>query len=157
IRTSAVREDIIAALDDWARHERDPRRRQRLLQVANRADEPDPWRQAVRQAVPQRDGRRLRQLVRGAGAGQATPGVVLLFTLSFPQESVEPIALLRRMQLERPSDFWVNLALGERLYNQKKHQEAAECFLVAVALRPDKSLAHAALGMALRARGQEDE
>src|SRR5262249_22242158 len=79
VHSSPVREDIVAALDDWAvREETNPRRRQRLLGLANRADEPDPWRQAVRRAVARGERGRLRRLARRAGGGKPTPGVVLL-------------------------------------------------------------------------------
>src|SRR5262249_52770427 len=149
IRGSAVREDIVAALDDWARMETAQGRKQRLLELANRADEPDPWRQAVRQAVARRDRGRLRELVRSTRQGKPTPGVVLLLAGRFPQESREPTALLRRMQLGRPRDFWVHFDLGNRLSEQKKYQEAAECCLVAVALRPNSAPAHNNLGNAL--------
>jgi tetratricopeptide (TPR) repeat protein/tRNA A-37 threonylcarbamoyl transferase component Bud32 len=157
IRASAVREDIIAALDDWAKAETDPQKKQRLLRLANRADEPDPWRQAVRQAVAQRDERRLQQLVLGTGEGKPTPGVALLLARTFRKDNVEATALLRRMQLDRPRDFWISLTLGERLYNQGKLQEAAECFLVAVALRPRTGVAHNNLGVVLKDKGKLDE
>jgi serine/threonine-protein kinase len=157
IRGSVVRESIIAALDNWARAETDRHRWQRLLQVANRADEQDAWRQAVRQALASRNEKRLWQLVRGTGEGKPTPGVVLLLAGVFGPQSEEATALLRRMQLERPRDFWVNYTLGYRLFNQDKHQEAAECFLLGVALRPDSAVAHYNLGTALKATGKLDE
>jgi tetratricopeptide (TPR) repeat protein len=157
IQASGVREDIVAALDDWARAETDPQKTQRLLRLANLADEPDPWRQAVRQALLQRDVRRLRQLVRGTGEGKPTPRVLLLLAEQFPLKSNEPTALLRRMQLEQPRDFWVSFTLGNRLHEQKKHQEAAECYLVAVALRPDSAPALSNLGYTLRDKGKVEE
>jgi serine/threonine-protein kinase len=157
IKASAVRDDLVAALDDWARAETDPQKKQRLLGLANRADESDPWRQAVRLAVARRDGKRLRQLVRATGEGRPVPGVVLLLADIVEQESEEPTALLRRMQLERPRDFWVSFDLGNRLQEHKKYQDAAECFLVAVALRPDSAPAHGNLGLALQDMGKADE
>jgi serine/threonine-protein kinase len=157
IRVSAVRESIVAALDDWARAETDRPRKQRLLRLANRADEPGPWRQAVRQALAQRDEKRLRQLVSATGEDKPTPGVVLLLANAFALTSEEPTAMLRRMQLEQPRDFWVSFALGHRLGQQKKHQEAAECFRVTVALRPDIAVTHYGLGLALYGKKKVDE
>jgi serine/threonine-protein kinase len=139
IRGSTVRESIVAALDDWAQAETDRPRKQRLLRLANSVDEADPWRQAVRQALTRRDGQRLRQLEAGTGQGKPTPGVVLLLAGAFRLDSEEPTRLLRQMQRERPGDFWVNFTLGHRLYEQKKHQEAAGCYLVALALRPNSA------------------
>src|SRR5262249_17414020 len=51
IRSSAVRQDIVAALDDWAYREQDRGRRLRVLLVAEAADQPEPWRRQVRAAV----------------------------------------------------------------------------------------------------------
>jgi tetratricopeptide (TPR) repeat protein len=157
IRVSAVREDLVAALDDWARHETAPQNIQWLLRLANRADEPDAWRQAVRQAVLRRDRKRLHQLASNTVKGMPTPGAVLLLAARFSWESPEPIELLQRMQLERPRDFWVSFTLGYRLHAQKKYQEAAECSLVAVALRPDSSAAQNNLGSALYGKGKMDD
>src|SRR5262249_26050063 len=89
IRASAGRENLVAALDDWAARESNPPGRQRLLRLANRSDESDPWRQAVRQALAQGDRRRLGQLVKGTGQGRLTPGVVLLLAQAFPDKSPE--------------------------------------------------------------------
>jgi tetratricopeptide (TPR) repeat protein len=156
IRTSAVRDNIVAALDDWARVEINPRR-ERLLRLANAADTPDPWRRAVRLALIHRDGKRLAQLPGQTDTGQPTPGVVLLLARAFPRQSAVATRLLRRMQLQQPRAFWVNFALGTRLTEQKKHQEAAECYLVAVALRPDNYAAQHNLGYSLNSLGKTEE
>jgi tetratricopeptide (TPR) repeat protein len=157
IWTSAVRDSIIAALDDWARVEIDRQRKLRLLMLANRADEPDQWRQAVRQALVSKDEKRIRQLVGETKNGKPTPGIVLLLASFFRKESEAPTVLLRRVQLERPGDFWINFTLGSRLSAQEKHQEAAECCRVAVAVRPDSAPAHNNFGNALAAKGQVDD
>jgi serine/threonine-protein kinase len=157
IRASTVRHNIVAALDDWALEETDQKRFQRLLGLANRADEPDPWRQAVRLAVAQRNQQRQRHLVRVIGEGKPTPDVVRLLARALGRKSEEATALLRRMQLERPRDFWVSFALGNRLDRQNKHQKAAECYLVAVVLRPNSGAAHYNLGHALHDNGQVDD
>jgi hypothetical protein len=62
IRSSGPRQSVIAVLDDWARVETDPRRRPRLLQLASRADEDDPWRHSVRLTLMQWDVKELRRL-----------------------------------------------------------------------------------------------
>jgi serine/threonine protein kinase/Flp pilus assembly protein TadD len=157
IRESVLRHTIVAALDDWARAESNPQMKQRLLRVANSADEPDGWRQAVRKAVSQLNRERLHQLARGAEQGKLTPSLVLLLALALGNKDEEATALLRRMQRAKAHDFWVNFSLGSFLYAQEKFQEAAECDLVAVALRPDSVAAHHNLGNALKVRGKVDE
>src|SRR5262249_37196505 len=76
IRTSAVRVNIVAALDDWALAESDDPTIGRLLRLANRADDPDPWRQGVREALARKDDARLIQLAKEAERGKPTPGVM---------------------------------------------------------------------------------
>src|SRR5262249_35088813 len=157
IQASTVRQDIVAALDETALAEPDSRRGQRLLRLANAADEADVWRQAVRAALARRDDRRLRQLVRQTGQGKPTPALVRLLAAQFPPPSDEATALLRRMQMEQPRDFWVTFDLGFCLSGEKKHEEAAECYLVAVALRPDSCVARYNRGIALAGKGKHDE
>jgi serine/threonine-protein kinase len=157
IRASAVRGSIIAVLDDWARQEIDQQRKLRLLKLANSADEPDPWRQAVRQAVMRKDEKAAHQLLGGSRNGKPTPGVVVLLATLFREESEVPTVLLRRMQLDRPGDFWVNFDLGNRLAAQKRYQEAADCFLVALGLRSDSVPTYVNLGSFLMAIGKVDE
>jgi tetratricopeptide (TPR) repeat protein/tRNA A-37 threonylcarbamoyl transferase component Bud32 len=157
IQSSAVRESIVAALEDWAWAESDARKKQRLLQVANSADEPDKWRQTVREAVARGNRERLRQLAREVEADELNPSVVVLLALALGYEDKEATALLRRMQRAQAHDFWVNFHLGISLHKQKKDQEAAECFLLTVALRPDSAPAYTHLGLALRDQGKLDE
>jgi serine/threonine-protein kinase len=54
IRDSAVCEQLVAALDDWAYLQSDPQQRAWLLEVARRAD-PDPWRDRFRDRIVWRD------------------------------------------------------------------------------------------------------
>jgi tetratricopeptide (TPR) repeat protein/tRNA A-37 threonylcarbamoyl transferase component Bud32 len=157
IRASEVRDSIVAALDDWARAESNRPRMQRLAALANRADEPDPWRQAVRQALVLLDGKRLLGLLDEAQRGKPTPGVVLLLAQVLGSKKAKVTPLLRQLQRERPRDFWVHFTLGSCLQEEEKHQEAANCFLVAVVLRPDCAGAHSNLGRALQETGKLDE
>jgi eukaryotic-like serine/threonine-protein kinase len=148
MRGRAVRERIVAALDDWAPQEADVARRQRLLGLANSVDEPDPWRQGARRAVAARDGAAVRRLVGSVGGGRPTPGVVLLLALELPRESEEATRLLRQARLQQPGDFWLSFALGNFHSKQRDYQQAAECYLLAAALRPDSSAVHNNLGIA---------
>jgi serine/threonine-protein kinase len=158
VRASIVRESIVTALDNWAAWEIDPHRQKRLLRLANSADEPDPWRHAIRQALMTgRNEKALRQLAGETEKGRPTPSVVLLLASGLSKESQEPVALLRRMQLERPRDFWISYELGSGLYVQKEYREAARCWLLAVALRPDSAAAHINLGVALHKQGKMDD
>jgi serine/threonine-protein kinase len=157
IRASAVRQSIVTALDFWAQAENNLRRRERLLELGNLADEGDPWRQGVRQAVARGNGKRLLGLLRNTRQGKPTPRVVLLLAAALGEKNEEATALLRQMLQDRPRDFWLNFTLGNHLLEQQKHEEAAKSFLVATVLRPDSAAAHINLGIALKERGQPDE
>jgi serine/threonine protein kinase/tetratricopeptide (TPR) repeat protein len=157
IRASAVRESIVAALDDWAYREVDHSRKQRVLALANHGDLPDRWRHAVREAVALGQRRQLRQFVHASGEGIPTAGVIRLLIGSMKEDKEKSIAILRQMQRARPRDLWISFTLGKYLYQEKKFDEAAACFLTVVALRADCSVAHNNLGLALKSKGQLDE
>ena len=71
---SAVRAEIVAALDDWASITPDPARRAWLLAVARGAD-PDPSRDRLRQPELWEDGARLTRLVQESGPDESVPSV----------------------------------------------------------------------------------
>ncbi len=161
VQVSAVRQSIIEALDDWARRETDRQRKHRLLKLANLAEEggeeSNPWRQEVRQALAREDSKRLLPLMLGTKQGKLTAGVVLLLADALGEKTEEATVLLRQLQREQPRDFWVNFILGNHLREAKRHQEATECYLVAVVLRPDSAPARNNLGLALLSRGKAEE
>jgi tetratricopeptide (TPR) repeat protein/tRNA A-37 threonylcarbamoyl transferase component Bud32 len=157
IRGLAVRHDVVAALDDWARVEIDVRVGRRLLQIANRIDKPDSWRNAVREAVAGGNRKAMLQLVGETPGEKFSASVVHLLADTLGQQNVEATALLRRMQRKHSNDFWTNFNLGHRFSKQEKHSEAAECFLVAVALRPETAVTHYNMGVDLKEAGKVND
>ncbi len=156
IKASAVRANIVAALDDWTSEEGDTQLRGRLLKMANLVDEPDLWRQGVRKALAQGDVRRLPPFLHGTKQGKPTPGVVRLLALAMG-ENQEAMDLLRQMQWERPQDFWFHCTLGNRFLVLRKYTEAVECYRMAAVLRPDIPVAYNNLGAALADKGKVEE
>jgi tetratricopeptide (TPR) repeat protein len=156
IRASAVRDSIVGALDDWASSENNRQSKQRLLELANLADEPDPWRQAVRRAVARGDERALLDLQGETKQGKPTPAVVLLLAIALGPKIDTATGLLREMRQQQPRDYWVLCTLGRCLYN-KHPQEAVECFRAVVVLRPDSAVTQFNLGVTLNASGKGDE
>jgi serine/threonine-protein kinase len=116
IGASPMREGLVAALDEWARAEGwESPNWPRLLRLANLTDKsadlpPDSWRQDVRLALLQKDPERVRQCLLDRREGKPTPAIVLLLASAFSTESAEPTDLLRRMQRERPDDFWISFS-----------------------------------------------
>jgi serine/threonine protein kinase/Tfp pilus assembly protein PilF len=159
VRKSPIRDELVAALDDWALVTADITLRARLLRVARLAD-PDPvWRDRVRDATVWRDRRALETLASDAlGAIGTVSPPQLLTTLGFllKQAGGDPEPLLRVAQHQRPADLWFNFELGHLLRDEKPEEAVGFC-RAALAVRPLSSAVHDNLGNALAAAGRVDE
>jgi serine/threonine-protein kinase len=144
VRSSAVKEHLLGALDDWAYAASAPGRRAWLMEVARRAD-PHPWRDRVRDPGVWQDSTRLAALAARAKVQELSPqtAVALAWKLGAGPGS----NLLRRVQRRYPADFWVNFTLGTLLIDS---EEGTGYLRAAVALRPGASAAHANLGAILQ-------
>ncbi|MBI1913784.1 MAG: tetratricopeptide repeat protein [Planctomycetes bacterium] len=156
VQRSAIREQLVAALDDWALvagFQKDNALQRRLLAVATLAD-PDPWRDKVRdpdawkkpQAVQDLADRLLadkaafRQLSRQM---LALVGQVLIATGGRAE------VWLRQAQVLHPNDFWLSYDLGDTLSKTKPGEAVGYC-RAALAVRRQSSAAWQKLGDALR-------
>src|SRR5262249_2093210 len=128
VRDAAVREALVAALDDWAACAGKPQRRNWLLTMARRAD-PDPWRDRVRDPAVWDDGAALARLAREQAADQSPH---LLAALAKRLPGGEKERLLRRAQERHPEDFWLNFDLGKALQEGKKPGEAVGFYRAAL-------------------------
>jgi serine/threonine-protein kinase len=180
-RPAAVREAMIAALDEWddlagnATYQLTEPHRDWLRAVLAAAEPADGWTKEFRAALAEPDGAKrrtsLEHLATEVDVRQHPPRT--LTRLARRLEGVEPagtgpryatgpaaLALLRRAQRQYPADFWINENLGMGL-NQEKSKpeeltEAVRFLTAAVALRPESPGAHLNLGAALKAKGQVD-
>jgi tetratricopeptide (TPR) repeat protein len=157
LRASAVREDLLAALDDWTslpgvgEHVRN-----RLRAVADAADESD-WRRAFRDAADRRDAARLKALAADPAALKQPPAVLTLAgrALQRMKLSAESVAFLYDPQRWHPSDVWLNHELARILlrHEPSRVMEAVGFFRAAQALRPDSPGVWLNLGTALTEQG----
>jgi serine/threonine-protein kinase len=154
VRDEAVRDAMIAALDDWAACAGKPRRRNWLLDVARRAD-PDPWRDRVRDPVVWDDPAAQARLASEKEEADQSPQ--LLTALATRLRGEEKERLLRRAQERHPEDFWLNFSLGCALQVGKKPGEAIGFYRAALALRPGTYAVYINLGNALQDKGKVDE
>jgi tetratricopeptide (TPR) repeat protein len=156
VRASAVRAEVVAALDDWAGIAGDGPRRVWLLAVVLAAD-PDPRRYRLRQPALWRDKAALARLAREARVAELSPelahglGRVLLVSRG------DAVPLLREAQALHPQDFWLNFTLGLAWSNTKGWDEAIGYYQAALALRPRATIVHNNLGAALYHKGRLDE
>src|SRR5262249_55495490 len=78
IRGSAIREQLVAALDDWALVTRDAALRARLLGLARLADPGWKWRDRFRDPQAWGDRQEMERLARAAPVAELSPPLVTL-------------------------------------------------------------------------------
>jgi serine/threonine-protein kinase len=153
VRGSAVRDEIVAALDDWASITPDAARRAWLLAVARAAD-PDPRRDRVRQPELWADGPRLTRLVRELRVEELSPQLVTALGRALARTGGDAMPFLSAGEAHYPQDFWLNYELGWALRGTPNGEnQALPFFRAALALRPESSLAREAIGATTRGNG----
>jgi serine/threonine-protein kinase len=156
IKGSVVREQVVAALDDWAAATGDPRRRAWLLAVARRA-QPGDWSDAFRAPDVWTKPAALEQLAREADVATLTPQLLAALGEALRRNNVNPIPLLTRAQERHRADFWLNFHLGNALWLAGRPEDATSYYRAAQALRPDTSAVSNALALALKTQRRLDE
>jgi tetratricopeptide (TPR) repeat protein len=156
VRESAVRPEIIGALDDWASITRDPGRREWLLALARKVD-PNPVRDRLRQPELWQDKDRLTRLVREPIGAEVTPQLAKALDRVAYETGGNALPLLTAVQKRFPQDFWLNYEIGAELYQAQQWDESVGYFRAALAVRPKSSAAHNGLGATLQAMGRLDE
>ena len=154
VRASAVRADLVAALDDWAVFEPNPDVRGRVLAVAQRAD-PGPWLDRFRDPAVRADKAKLEQLAREADPGALAPGTVTALAELMRRGKLDPSRLLLAAQSAHPRDFPTTFALCQWYYRKRDPQMIGHC-RTARALRPDNKAVLTNLGHALSNTGDLD-
>jgi tetratricopeptide (TPR) repeat protein len=156
VRQSAVRAEIVAALDDWASMTRDRSRQAWLLAVARGAD-PDPARDRLRQPELWQDGARLTGVAQELRVTELSPQLATALGRVARENGGEAVGLLTAAQARSPQDFWLNFELGFALYQASRLDEALGYYRAALALRPRASAVYNGLGVVLQAIGRVDE
>jgi tetratricopeptide (TPR) repeat protein len=156
IGQSAIRDQLLAALDEWAwlaHKSNHPDLCRRLLELARRAD-PDPWRGQVRNPKLWTDSAAVEKLADAVQSDRAalarlSPQMMQLVAFLLPQAKKEQ--WLRRAQAQYPADFWLNFELAALLeMTRVRAAEAAGFYRVALAIRPNTPGVYNNLGNALR-------
>ena len=161
IRSSALGDKILPALDEWAlaafmlKREAE---QEKLLHIARLAD-PDPaWANRLRDPAAWRDPKKLRILADDAStAFKPLPAHHFGILSTLLADPSEGIRLLREALRRRPNDFWLNWEMGKVYWQDGKFMEAAQSFRIVIALRPDNPFAFSYLGAALIMAGEFDE
>jgi eukaryotic-like serine/threonine-protein kinase len=162
VRTSDIRNVLVAALDHWSSctgTAEGPRRRGWVLDVARRAD-PDPtgWRDRARDPDLWVDQVALAEVIRTAPVAEQSVPLLQALSVQLKPDNKERLAFLKRIQQAHPGDFWANIALGEMLEGREKNPaEAIRYYQAAVSLRPRTAFGYLKLGMALSSTSRLEE
>jgi eukaryotic-like serine/threonine-protein kinase len=160
IRTSDIRNALVAALDNWSScNQENPERNKWILEVARRAD-PDPtgWRDRARDPNLRADQAALAELIRTASVADQSTSLLLRLYNRLRFDSKERLPFLKRIQKAHPADFWANIALAEHLATGEQNPaEAIRYYQASLSIRPRTAYCYFRLGMALSSAGRLEE
>jgi tetratricopeptide (TPR) repeat protein len=154
VSRSAVRQAILAGLDDWAVMATGEKRA-RILDVARKVD-PNPWRDWLRNPVVWDDNKALAKLFREVPVDELTPGLIAAVAGhgAYGGARAEAERLLRAAQTTRPDDFWLNYHLANLLMETRRMTEAEAFLRAALAVRPDSVWANIKLAWVQQDQGK---
>jgi serine/threonine-protein kinase len=166
-RPAAVRDAIVAALDEWDALAGESRlgitepHRDWLRAVLAAAEPDDAWSRQLRTARAMKGTARRRAALEklATSADVAKVPARALTQLARQLAPAPQAALLRRAQAQYPADFWINHNLGMvlRKVTPPEWTDAVRFLTAAAALRPDNPGCLINLGMVLKNNGQLDE
>jgi serine/threonine-protein kinase len=155
VNESALRAELVGALDDWVSICANPTRQAWLLKAARAAD-PDfaQYRPSLPDLPAGSD--ELLRLASDVRATELSPQLTTALARSLRLRRVNAQQLLSEAQARFPNDFWLNFYLGVELHRAKRWHEALAFYQAALAIRPKVSLVHNYLGLVRYELGQID-
>jgi serine/threonine-protein kinase len=164
VRGSAIREQLVAALDDRAVVASMLGNKplvERFLTIARLADPGSPWRVRFRDSSNWQKSEQLQELAATAFTSSPPPTEHQLALLGLLLKSQgdwgQSAHLLGEACRRQPRNFWVHREMGFVLTLLAQNQEAAGYFRVALSLRPDNAAAHEGLAFCLARVGRSDD
>jgi serine/threonine-protein kinase len=159
VRGSAIRDHLLAALDDWwvSRGGKGDRPgAERVWVVADRTAE-DNWRARLRAAAVAKDLGPLKGLTDQAAGQPPAMQAALARALQNRGAAAEAERVLRRGLAARPDDFWLAFLLGGLLFDRQRWGEAEGYYRLALGLRPNSPEVWSHHGMNLWQQRKVDE
>jgi serine/threonine-protein kinase len=155
IRASGLKQEMVAALDDWAVLEPDPAVRNNILAVARTAD-PGAWVDDFRDPSVRVDDSRFATVVETADPHALSPGTITALAELMERRHLDPVRLLQKAAFAHPRDFLIPFFLGQHAAQANQHSDAVAYYRVARAVRPDVPALLINLGRALVGTGDLD-
>ncbi len=155
IEASAVKTDLVAAVDDWALYEEEQVLRDRLQELARRVD-PNPWATRLRNAASQSDKVALEKLAAEADPATTPSATLVVLAELMRRHGLSPELLLSAARAKYPTDFELAFALGTHRKGHGKNGQEIGPYEAARALRPDLYAVWLNLGLPLFDRGDVD-
>ncbi len=154
VAASGVKADVVAAVDDWALYEPDVALRDRLLDVARRAD-PGPWTDRFRDPKVRADKSAVERLAVETDVKHVAPAALSALARLMRRRNLDSAPLLTAARAAYPGEFELAFSLGQRHGDSKEGMQIGS-YEAARALRPDNTSVLINLGNALRAKGDAD-
>jgi tetratricopeptide (TPR) repeat protein len=159
---SPLRDRLVTALDRWLRAEPPSGPGRKWLRAVLRAVDPDPYRDAVRDAVLRADGKTMAKLASRKEAADQPPGFLLFLGEEFVLPAERRRELLKVAVRNRPSELGPLMVLGlintiEMKVVPGTPDERLRWFQAAVGVAPENSAAWVNLGSVLHEKGQPEE
>jgi tetratricopeptide (TPR) repeat protein len=162
VQASAIAEQLMSALDDWAWVSRRNTSRCETVRAVVCLSDPDPWRIRFRDPGVQQNRRALEELATRPEVASQPPTIVAYLgrALNETGGSDKAAEVLTAAQRRHPDHFWLNLYLGTVLrwgVKPPRHLESASYMRAALALRPQALRVHLELGGSLLSPDHADE
>jgi tetratricopeptide (TPR) repeat protein/tRNA A-37 threonylcarbamoyl transferase component Bud32 len=159
---SAIKGDLLAALDEWALRRKDEAGKKRLTRIAQAVEgKAGSFGHRLRQARLAGNTAELKQLAHQADVQRLPPATLVHLAEALEQrgERSTAVRLLNAARVHYAGDFWVNHDLGNYLWGAEPlpSEQVIACFRAALAARPRSQGMYLRLGVALKQQGRLDD
>ncbi len=155
IAASAVKAELVAALDDWSLYEPDQTISNRLLEIAGQTD-PGLWRNRLRDPAVRTNKAAVAKLAADIDPANTSSSALSVLAELMKREGHDPAALLSKAIVAHPTDFELTFLLGQWHAEKSKYGKAIGPYEAARAIRPESFAVWFNLGNALTYNGELD-
>jgi tetratricopeptide (TPR) repeat protein len=150
LHASAVREHLVAAMDDWAMAESRNNRRRIMAVTATATGQA--WRSQFGNV---KDAIGLAALYDAIPQNERTPAIIIAVANTLNAFGQDGIPRMESGLRQYPGDFWLHMVFGSVVYNERP-ETAIGAFRAALAVRPHTAAGRINLGYLLRDKREHD-